>query len=397
MRTGLNFLQAVLGLTTITVLVACGDDGGGTGGGGDGGSSGNGTTTTTAGPATVTGTTGASPVGPGPSTATTGGNTCTANVFQDPDVNACGQENCCDEMLACQADDFANCVDFDTNTIDESTPAGGPLIACMEENDCLGPVTTFCGGGIGYGEDAPPEVIEFLECFNDGCCDAWAICTADGADEDGCLACLRGEIQDADGNPDYSQCLPAHLCAQETCEEGLLFFPYCDSGIGNGGTPEVPQCVSDNCCTEYNACTGGPYTDAELENPTEEQTAAIQACLDCLNEGGGALCDAALACEEANCNTAICDSGLVIDNIELSTCLSASCCTEFTACTGGDPEDTDAVEACIECFNAYDPDSGEPAGALCADAIACEEANCAGGEGGGGGGGGTGGAGGAGG
>src|SRR5690606_37721443 len=153
------------------------------------------------------------------------------------------------------------------------------------------------------------------ECFNDGCCDAWAVCTADGTDEEGCLSCLRGEIEGPDGNPDYSRCVPAHLCALETCEDGLLFFAYCDSGIGSGGTPEVPQCISDSCCAEYNACTGGPYTDAELQSG--EFTEDIQACLDCLNAGGGPLCDAALACEEANCNTSICDSGLVIDNIEL--------------------------------------------------------------------------------
>lgn len=398
MRTGLNFLQTLVGLTTITVLVACGDDGGGTGGGG-GGDTGTGATTTTTSSSpttTVTGSTGASPVGPGPSSSSTGGSDCTANVFEDPDVNACGQANCCDEMLACEADNFANCVDFDTNTIDPDSSAGGPLIDCMEQSDCFGPVTTFCGGTIGYGEDAPPEVIEFLECFNDGCCEAWAVCDDNGNDPDGCLACLRGEITDADGNPDYSRCLPAHLCANETCEEGLLFFPYCESGIGSGGTPEVPQCISDNCCAEYNACTGGPYTDEQLAS--DEFTDEIQACLDCLNEGGGALCDAALACEEANCNTQICDSGLVIDNIELSACLSDACCTEFTACTGGDPEDEAAVQACIDCFNAYDPEGNDPPGALCADAIACEEANCAGGEGGGGGGTttGTGGAGGAG-
>jgi hypothetical protein len=410
MRTGLSFLQALVGLTTITALVACGDDSGGTGGGGQGGSgSTSADSTVNVGPGPTTGaSTGGSPVA---QSTGTGSPTCGADVSQDPACNECGTGACCDEVERCYLNE-GDCFDAD-GVLSEDTAGGAALIECLSgncESECFGTTEgQWCDSTIAF-TDPDQELIDLAECLSENCCESLDACIEANGGEQGCIDCLNGAVLDSEGNPDYSGCEAVSDCTAQACDEGLIFVGYCDSGIGSSGSVEISECLSNSCCSEFNACTGGPYTNEELEeafdDPDSEIALAIQECLDCLNAGGGAACDAAIACEETSCSTAICDSGVVINDLETAACVSDACCAEYNACTGGpytdedfdDPEVVDAIQACIDCFNAYDPDGEDPPGALCAAAIACDEASCSGGGqgGGGGGGGGQGGGGGAG-
>jgi hypothetical protein len=395
MRT--HFLQSVLGLTVLgAALVACGDDGSGSGGGGGGSTEATGSTGVPASGSTVTGTgvvasSSGTDSGPAPVSSSAGGDCAGLSPFMDgfytdPATNSCVQSACCDELAACgdpEAGDMA-CFNGD-GMFDTSLPAAAALDECAYGSGCLGAIV--CDSGIGFnGEDQ--ETLDFAACLSTNCCEEMNFCTSDAVDIDACIECLQGDAAN------FDLCEPVNNCSLQNCEQGLVFIPICDSGLGTADI-QGGECADENCCEPYVACTGGANAAGE---PNDEEQ--LQECLDCLIEGGGELCDDAIACEEENCSQAICESGITVGDIELATCLTESCCTEFTTCTGGDLEDEEAVNACIDCYNEA-LESGEPA-ELCAAAFNCADTNCGDGEGGGGtggsgaGGDGTGGAGGAG-
>lgn len=271
-------------------------------------------------------------------------------IFVNDDLNACGSSYCCGEMTAC-SEDFTAC--FTDNTLDTTLPDGAAVSNCLAVHECFGPFAPWCDSGIGFTNPTPAEE-QLAECLSDSCCDPLDLCTAGATGVADCLACLNGEAED------FSLCEDVDACSQDSCDEGLLFVPVCESGLGYGSIA-VGTCLDENCCAAYMACTAdGEDTDA---------------CLDCLQAGQGSLCDAAIACQQDLCNTAICDSGLVVDDIELAACLSTSCCTEYRSCAGDfSPGD---IQLCLDCLD----DGG---GDLCNAAIACGNAGCDGAGGGGG-------------
>ncbi len=257
-------------------------------------------------------------------------------------------------------------------------------------------VSTVCNSGFEYhGDD--------LSCLSDACCDAFNDCTLDAKDVEGCIECLVAGSGE--------RCEAVIACKQTQCTpvEGE---PVCDSGV-LVDDPELAACLTRNCCEEFVACSGngemvgecqaclarggGPLCDAVIEcqgancggpvgsicdsglavstasqgeclsvnccaefDACSDQGANVDACIDCFNDGGGPLCDDAIACSAANCPTGACDSGLSYDDPALNICMSASCCEQANVCTdgGNDPD------ACITCLD-------EGGGLLCDDYIAC--------------------------
>lgn len=67
--------------------------------------------------------------------------------------------------------------------------------------------------------------------------------------------------------------------------------PICDSGVilagGQPNVAEVAACLGEACCEEFNDCTDGDGDPGR--------------CVDCLDGGGGPLCDEAIACARAEC------------------------------------------------------------------------------------------------
>jgi hypothetical protein len=142
-------------------------------------------------------------------------------------------------------------------------------------------------------------------------------------------------------------------CLQTSCE-AECFEPteggICTSGITYGeGNEDLDACLGELCCDEYLFCT------SDGTDP--------QGCLDCFTNGGGPLCDDAIACEEeSGCfGFPLCESGIAITEEVLAECLSTNCCVEFSSCT----LDGEDVQGCLDCLEA----GGGPE---CDDAIACD-------------------------
>ncbi len=367
-----HFLQSVLGLTVLgSALVACGDDSAGTGGaGGSSSDSTTGATTPDASsgttPVTSTGTQGS----PTPASSGTGTECAAGDVFDDPEFQACNEENCCEELTAC-ATDPESCFGAD-GILDSSLPNGGPLYECAYRNLCGGPFAAVCDSGIGFGNEANPpdaDTIEFAFCLDQACCEEMTLCTNGGTDA-GTTACIDCLNEDPHGE----LCDPINLCSAQNCEGALFLYDFCDSGIGSV-YGDTAACITENCCDQYTACSGG--VDAE-GNPNDEDQ--ITECLACLNGEGGELCDDVIACDAEFCSTEICDSGYEVGSLDAAQCFSENCCVQWNECTGNGAD----VDACSECFADGGTDD------LCAAASECADTNC--GEGGGGtGGGGTGG------
>ncbi len=138
------------------------------------------------------------------------------------------------------------------------------------------------GPGVGGG-DACLSAMLFADsftqaCAEDACCDEMTLCAND---EDLCFD-QSGQLDAT--RPDGSA---LYECAYLA---GCLGSGVCDSGLGFGLDPspatlEYAYCLDRNCCEQYSDCAG---SDPD-------------ACMDCLNEGTGALCEAALECEETYC------------------------------------------------------------------------------------------------
>jgi len=224
-------------------------------------------------------------------------------TFSDPDIDACLGLACCQEFLTCTDDggDVNACVDCYIG-------GGGPLcdeaISCTSASGCIDPV--FCAGdefscsdgecvpfsfqcdgeadcndgsdeslcgicdsGITFGE------VALDQCVGGACCDEMNGCTENGNDVQACIDCLE--------NPNGGvQCNAALACINTSnCVETATGI--CDSGLTTSDA-NADLCLGDNCCDEFNACTD------DADDP--------DACAACFNNGGGALCDAAVLCNQ---------------------------------------------------------------------------------------------------
>jgi hypothetical protein len=340
----LGFMGTIAG-----AIAACGSEvvpSGEGGAGGSGGASVVSVASTGAATATSTSAITTSTSGPAPVSAASSGPGCDHELFASGELNACGNESCCAQMDICGAD-AAGC-NIAGDSIDESLPRGADLYRCMFDAGCFG--AAVCESGVvldGEGQ----EVLEFAQCLGESCCAAFTACTAGGTDVTGCVSCL-------DGDGDMERCADANECALENCENGLPDHDVCDSGVVWVDFRQK-ACLDRLCCDAFEACSDGGE--------------ALQPCVDCFEEGGGPLCDEALACATESCSTDICDSGIQVGSTDLARCLTRSCCEPFRSCVGGDPNE-ETVNACIDCYNEA-LESGEP-GALCDDAFTCATDLC---------------------
>jgi len=157
-------------------------------------------------------------------------------------------------------------------------------------------------------------------------------------------------------------------------------FPDCNDGTdeldcGSTCTPEDFVCADGTCipgswvCDAYDDCFGGEDEDPSLCGPPPPCDGDGVVCLDgsCIPEVW--ICDGEADCaggedEDVNvCNGEICSSGLVIDELTATYCLSTYCCRPVVECT------SNGVEACIDCL-----DGG--GGPLCDAALLCAASSC---------------------
>lgn len=128
--------------------------------------------------------------------------------------------------------------------------------------------STVCGTSHTFGDPALDA------CITNHCCQEFDTCNAGGAAA--CNDCIS-----KGGGP---LCNPFLLCA------GPCVGAVCNSGLAFPGASYTDaQCLSTNCCVQFNACT---------MNNTQ-----AQACADCFTAGGGpgTICEASLACAMTSC------------------------------------------------------------------------------------------------
>ncbi len=125
-----------------------------------------------------------------------------------------------------------------------------------------------CDSGSTFGDTT------FDTCVSDHCCQEFTACTAGGAQA--CNDCLT--------QGGGALCNPLLLCM------GPCAGVVCNSELAyNGASYTEAQCLSTNCCVQFNACT---------MNGTQAQE-----CVDCFNSGGGpgTICASALTCAQSSC------------------------------------------------------------------------------------------------
>lgn len=372
-------------LAVLSFAAACGgtvvfeEDGGQGGQSGEGGSQststqsaqgGASTTSTTSGP-----TTNSTTSGPTTSTGTGSGGSGCGTLLGDlgslglgPDCDVCAQNACCGELAACTAGTDCNACIFQGNCSDQAEQDLNALSNCLfgpcnfqcNQNSCNDgdftcndgsciPYEWVCDGGndCSTGEDESPDVCANpcgpgnFAC-NDGACipNEWVcdniVDCPNGEDE------LCNECDDNQFTCNNGGCIPNEwVCdGDNDCGDNSDEFcgnpGVCDSGLDTGD-PQINACLGDACCLDFEACTSfGEEVDT---------------CFDCLNEGGGPLCDDAIQCAQASgCfggpELDICGTGYSTGDVQTDQCLTGSCCDGWLSCLDA------GEDACIECLNA---------------------------------------------
>jgi hypothetical protein len=207
--------------------------------------------------------------GPGPaSTSVTTGPSdgiCESGVsLFDGAEDGCLEASCCDAFQACAE---ASSVPCDVCIDDGGTgPTCEPALRCAADSGCFTEADE-CSTGLSFGD----PVID--SCLESNCCVEGLLCIQGGQDVAGCAECLQA------GGGD--RCIALLLCGNDSgC---LISQGICDSGLTTNDIA-IDACLTTSCCEPFVACTAFG-TDA-------------QACIDCLLEGGGPLCDDAIACDQ---------------------------------------------------------------------------------------------------
>ncbi len=180
---------------------------------------------------------------------------------------------------------------------DESSSVASTYSAAMAVSTYgvgpTGPATSTGTGGADCGdliladpacEDCALSAccVELGACALGTPCGDLALCIASCADQaciDQCYSDLPGGVAELDA---LEGCLAAQ-CGSECGESSI-----CDSGLTMSNAA-CDTCLGTICCAEFESCT--------------QNGADLQPCIDCFDAGGGPLCDAAIACFDANCAT----------------------------------------------------------------------------------------------
>ena len=209
---------------------------------------------------------------------------------------------------------------------------------------------SICNSGLAIqGSDQAPN---FNGCLTANCCATFNPCFADAT----CNACLQSADPTADGCDTN-----ALFMAESACQDNFCATSICGGMIS--GLPGFNSCMTKStCCTSWTAC----------ENDA--------GCNPCLLDATNAGCDTntlfapVVTCENANCPTDICETGIGFFitypndpstdsddgqdvNVDGNKCACTNCSDSIIACAdpsgngSTDPNDPE-IQACVACLNA---------------------------------------------
>lgn len=258
----------------------------------------------------------ATTVGPGPGPSTSTGPGGCGSLFEQfgfsDECNACMDSACCAELLACDVGTECYVCIFEGTCTDAAYAAIDALFSVCYPNNCQ----FLC-----EQEQCGPDD---FQCFDGSCIPFSWVC-------DGRFDCFEGEDE--------------QFCEGDgICGSGVTVFDQ-----------QADACLGDFCCAEFQDCSSGG------QDP--------DSCNQCLQNGGGRLCDAAIECAiNSPCFGGeeffpIC-GGLSVGDEEVADCLNRNCCDQLENCSAG----PDGPDGCGECF--------ETGGPLCDPVIDCYFRNC---------------------
>jgi hypothetical protein len=262
------------------------------------------------GPVSTVGTT----VGPGPGPSTSTGITGCGSFLEvfgfTPDCLSCMDANCCTQQLAC--DVGTPCYDCYVN----GSNCGPEAEAAAQElfGFCYPTCQSIC-------EQQPCG--QDFQCFDGSCLSFEFVC-------DGFPDCFEGEDEFCEGNG--------------VCGTGVTVFDQ-----------QADACLGDFCCDQFQECSSFGKDPGS--------------CQQCLQNGGGDLCDGAIECAiDSPCFGGedffpIC-GGLSVGDEDVANCLNRNCCDELESCSSG----PDGPDGCAQCF--------ETGGPLCDPVFECYFDNC---------------------
>lgn len=159
------------------------------------------------------------------------------------------------------------------------------------------PTSTTSSGMITDCGDLADTVLDgnCRDCANTGCCEELAACdTAACGERFACEVACRGDatcLADcATANPDADAATAVMSCLADSCDVCTVPPEICGTELSLG-SPACNTCISDNCCTEVDAC----LADAD--------------CKLCVESGEPSFCDMStiyddtIACFDDNCGT----------------------------------------------------------------------------------------------
>lgn len=290
-------------VSAVAALVACGGSNGGNSGGAGGGSGGGGTTTSTS--TTVTSSSGSTNTTT--STGSGGSGPACGILWEDPNDAAragcetCMEDSCCTEMSACAAgtdcdalltcvkacaDGDSACTDTCINGHMQGYDDYNAMFKCYDDSckatqDCEYPI---CDSMLLFPDQKCAECLG----ADATCCGALKDCGADQT----CAGCAaKPDAAGCDTNALYQ---PVGTCFNDTCGKQCS-FDICGSGLGYQGFPSCNYCLTQQCCTEFDACQADATCNACLGAPdgadcaTNAAFTAFTMCRDvtCKTDCGG--------------------------------------------------------------------------------------------------------------
>jgi hypothetical protein len=284
--------------------------------------------------------------------------------------NECFEQNCCEEILACDehptcwtcvdGTNEAACQTAETEALKACAGVGGACVeACMLAVSCEDTLIGACG-----------------RCVAANCCEEVAAC----ASREGCWSCLGNSTEDCWGQTDYEN---VWGCAESACWDECLgtycseIGQYCESGSDccNGTCTNhqcatcVPDCDGKQCGA--NGCGGNCGTCPGNATCQGGQCVCEPNCYgkDCGDDGCGGTCGTCSGgnpCISGNCCAPTCDGkecgsdgcggscGICGSG---DVCQGGSCCTP--TCGGKECGSNGCGGTCGTCSSGENCESGQ--------------------------------------